>query len=97
MSKDYKAVAQEVDTRAAQRHGANREEVADTTSRSSSAVGRPPSTVPRRWRRSISSQHKTSRIQLYVINWPCLDVPISCQRREHQCTVIGRQSRNLSV
>ena len=32
MSKDYKAVAQEVDTRAAQRHGANREEVADCIS-----------------------------------------------------------------
>jgi len=32
MSMDYKAFAQEVDARAAERHGANREEVADTIS-----------------------------------------------------------------
>ena len=32
MSKDYKAFVQEVDARAAQRHGAIREEVADTIS-----------------------------------------------------------------
>ena len=32
MSKDYKAFAQEVDARAAQCHGANREEVADSIS-----------------------------------------------------------------